>query len=81
MRSQPCRSIFLVLIGAICYRTRRRITIHNCRKEGNADVEEEEYEAEIPMEDLVPKQDRASQLTEEICDKLKDKIGKLVEKD
>ena len=50
------------MVGAICYRT-RRIAIHNCRKEGSADVEEEEYKAEIPMEDLVPRQDIASKLT------------------
>jgi len=47
------------------------------RKEGSADVEEEEYEAEIPMEDLVPRQDIASKMTEELCDKLKDKNWKI----
>lgn len=41
------------------------------RKEGSADVEEEEYEAEVPMEDLVPRTDIAPKLTEELCDKLK----------
>ena len=56
------RSSFLVLIAAICHRT-HGITIKNCRKEGSADVEEEEYKAEIPMEDLVPRQDIASKLT------------------
>ena len=47
------------------------------RKEGSADVEEEEYEAEVPMEDLVPRQDIAPKLTEELCDKLKDKNWKI----
>jgi len=47
------------------------------RKEGSADVEEEEYEAEIPMEDLVPRQEIASKLTDELCDKLKDKNWKI----
>ena len=70
------RSRFLVLIAANCYRT-RRITIHNCRKEGSADVEKEEYKAEIPMEDLVPRQDITSKLSEELCDELKDKNWKI----
>ena len=40
-------------------------------------MEEEEYEAEIPMEDLVPRQEIASKLTDELCDKLKDKNWKI----
>ena len=61
------RSSFLVLIAAICHRT-HGITLKNCRKEGSADVEEEEYEAGIPMEDLVPRQAIVSKLTEKLCD-------------
>ena len=34
-------------------------------------MEEEEYEAELQMEDLVPRTDIAPKLTEDLCDKLK----------
>ena len=47
------------------------IVTENFRKEGSANVEQEEYDAEVPMEDLVPRTDIAPKLTKELCDRLK----------
>ena len=48
-----------------------------CRKEGSVEEEEQEQEVEAPIEDLVPRQDISSKLSEELCDKLKDKNWKI----
>ena len=57
--------------GLDCCHLSQLIVTENFRKEGSANVEQEEYDAEVPMEDLVPRTDIAPKLTEELCDKLK----------